>query len=66
MEPWAPIPMKDGGRVTPLDQGDNTGDGDRWSDSECVLMEERRGFVIPVVGQNKRGVKDNSKFWGKI
>lgn len=29
-------------------------------------MEERKEFVIAGVGQKKRGIKDNSKFWGKI
>lgn len=50
MEPLPLIPMKDGGSS---DQGGRTRGGGRWSGSECVLMEERKEFVIPGVGPKK-------------
>ena len=60
-EPLAPIPVKDGGGS---DRGGSPRGGDGWSGSECVLMEERKEFVIPGVGRKKQGVKDHLKFGG--
>lgn len=36
-----------------------------WSDSECVLKEEKKEFVMSGVGQKERKVKDNHEFEGR-
>lgn len=57
VETLVPVPVNhDGG----LDHGGSPGGGDMWSDSERALKEERKEFVIPGVGWEKRGVSNSS------
>lgn len=41
-----------------LDRGECGAGGERWSDPECVLMEEMKEFVISSLGQK---VSEESK-----